>query len=358
MDLFELDDILRTIKLYIKSVQAMSGKLPFLISTLVVMVGIYLFSRWRHNKEKIGFKDAMRFLFPKEIFLHKSSIIDFKFSLLDPLIRHVLFSPALQIPISTYIFIKVQEYLILLFGDSGYQLNIHEHYPILFAVVFTILTALLKDLGFYFQHNLMHRVPFLWEFHKVHHSASVLTPFTDNRVHPMDLLSMPYFSGILLGTLQALLDFFLTSDLSMVSILGINALIFAYYSIGYNLRHSHIPLSFGWHLSHVFMSPSQHHVHHSKDEKHYDKNFGSVFSFWDWVFGTLYVSKKSEKFDYGLSDDHNNEYSTFWKMYLIPFKKNLRAGRVIQVLLLAGVIAFFAIVSWAAIFKSLSRVVF
>ena len=34
----------------------------------------------------------------------------------------------------------------------------------------------------------MHRIPALWEFHKVHHSAEVLTPITFYRSHPVDML--------------------------------------------------------------------------------------------------------------------------------------------------------------------------
>ena len=41
------------------------------------------------------------------------------------------------------------------------------------------------ELGYWFNHWLSHKVPLLWEFHKVHHNAEVLTPLTNFRVHPV-----------------------------------------------------------------------------------------------------------------------------------------------------------------------------
>src|SRR4029453_5732873 len=42
-----------------------------------------------------------------------------------------------------------------------------------------------RSLGYWFNHWLSHKVPLLWEFHKVHHNAEVLTPLTNFRVHPV-----------------------------------------------------------------------------------------------------------------------------------------------------------------------------
>ncbi len=49
----------------------------------------------------------------------------------------------------------------------------------------TVMLFLAYELGYWLNHYLSHRVPFLWEFHKVHHSATVLTPLTNFRVHPV-----------------------------------------------------------------------------------------------------------------------------------------------------------------------------
>jgi sterol desaturase/sphingolipid hydroxylase (fatty acid hydroxylase superfamily) len=68
------------------------------------------------------------------------------------------------------------------------------------------------------------------------------------------------------------------------------------------------------------MSPAQHHIHHSVEPKHYDKNFGYILSFWDWIFGTLYVPKGYEKLDFGLSDRESNLFNNPINLLVQPFK--------------------------------------
>lgn len=52
------------------------------------------------------------------------------------------------------------------------------------------------------------------------------------------------------------------------------------------------------------MSPAAHQIHHSTNPKHFDKNFGGAFAFWDWMFGTLHVPHdKREVHEVGLTDD-------------------------------------------------------
>ena len=339
---------------YTSALVSEANKTTYILSTLVVMIGIYLYFRKKSGKS-LSFKNAFSFLFPKKIYLHKSAIVGYKFFLIDPIVRLLFFNRALQIPISAFIFIKLQGLLVVWFGEPSYNLDIFETHPLLFSIGFGLLSLGLKELGFYFHHFLMHKVPFLWEFHKVHHSAEVLTPLTDWRNHPVDMLTMLYFSSIFLGVLQAFVDYFTQSHLTLVQIIGFNAVVFAYYSIAYHLRHTHLWLSFGWHLNHIFMSPSQHQLHHSVDTKHYDKNFGSALSLWDWAFGTLYVPKYSEKLTFGIGNDEEKEYSSVWALYYLPFKKNFNAGRMLPVLLLVGLLLFFVVLTWITIIKEVGQ---
>ena len=53
----------------------------------------------------------------------------------------------------------------------------------------TLTTAVLGDFAVFYFHLLQHRIPFLWELHKVHHSAEVLTPLTVYRLHPFAEIS-------------------------------------------------------------------------------------------------------------------------------------------------------------------------
>ena len=67
------------------------------------------------------------------------------------------------------------------------------------AVAFTLAGFVADDFTRYLVHLVMHRVPALWELHKVHHSAEVLTPFTLQRVHPLEGFFMAVRSTVTLG---------------------------------------------------------------------------------------------------------------------------------------------------------------
>ncbi|MDB9522701.1 sterol desaturase, partial [Dolichospermum circinale CS-1225] len=61
-------------------------------------------------------------------------------------------------------------------------------------------------------------------------------------------------------------------------------------------------------------------IHHSVEPKHYDKNFGYILSFWDWIFGTLYVPQSYEKLDFGLLDGESSLFNNPINLLVQPFK--------------------------------------
>jgi sterol desaturase/sphingolipid hydroxylase (fatty acid hydroxylase superfamily) len=52
----------------------------------------------------------------------------------------------------------------------------------------------------------------------------------------------------------------------------------------------------------VLVSPHMHQAHHSADAAQHDKNFATVFSLWDWMFGTLYLPAREERFRFGVDE--------------------------------------------------------
>ena len=77
-----------------------------------------------------------------------------------------------------------------------------------------IEVILLSDLFIYWGHRIQHRVPFLWRFHSIHHSAEHLDWLAAHREHPLDtvytmgLINLPAFLlGFPLETLTALIAF-------------------------------------------------------------------------------------------------------------------------------------------------------
>jgi sterol desaturase/sphingolipid hydroxylase (fatty acid hydroxylase superfamily) len=108
------------------------------------------------------------------------------------------------------------------------------------------------------------------------------------------------------------------ADTGVVTILGIHVFVFIYNAIG-NLRHSHVWLSYSPRLSYLFLSPAQHQFHHSTRPAHFGCNIGYSFALWDWLFGTIYVPAKEERFAMGLGDGSDAKYHGVVRMYVQPF---------------------------------------
>ena len=59
-------------------------------------------------------------------------------------------------------------------------------------------------------------------------------------------------------------------------------------------------------MEHFFISPAQHQVHHSTDEAHFNKNYGTWLAIWDWMGGSLYVTGQKETLRFGLGKEELN----------------------------------------------------
>lgn len=137
-----------------------------------------------------------------------------------------------------------------------------------------VIYLLVSDLLQWGVHNLLHRVPWLWQFHKVHHSAPHLDWIANFRFHWMELVvyrSLLYIPLLWLGGSPAPL------------------LAVAVFATAWgHFNHANLDLDIG-RLGYLFNSPRMHLWHHdASDEGGVAKNFAIVFSAWDWLFGTAY----------------------------------------------------------------------
>ena len=153
----------------------------------------------------------------------------------------------------------------------------------------TVCLFLAYELAYWLDHYLSHRIPLLWEFHKVHHTAEVLSPLTNFRVHPVDSLVFYNILGIFLGTTGGALSYLQLG--SPFAIGGANVILVAFVFVTVHLQHSHVWIAATGPLGRVILSPAHHQIHHSDNPIHFDKNFGSCLSLWDWLFGTLHVTR-------------------------------------------------------------------
>lgn len=288
----------------------------YLLSAFVIAAGSYLWFAAREEGERPDGvrKGMLGFIFDPEIWLHKSARQDYIFFLVNAVIYYGIIS---QLLIGGHIYFGVfAAGLEALFGTRSVPL--FEASVFSFAV-YTLIVVLAVDLAVYITHYLQHKVMSLWQFHKVHHSAEVLTPMTLYRMHPVDLLLTGLVSGALIGLALAGFVYLSGSAPTQMTIMNVNIVFFVFYLVGYNLRHSHIWVSYPRWLSYIFISPAQHQTHHSIAEKHHDRNFGLVFAFWDWMFGTLYVPRGYEKLEFGVAGPEPNPFRSVKDIYLKPF---------------------------------------
>jgi len=269
---------------------------------------------------------VLRFLFPREVYRHPSAILDYKLVVANhffaptALLSRLLLGPATVTTVAAL----TQAMLADRSGASGGA----RPWSTATLALFVLSTALVEDFTTYLVHALHHRWPLLWEFHKVHHSAEVLTPLTVYRKHPIYNFLSRSANIAIVGPFQGAFAYFFVGPADPITLFGANLVFSLFHLFGANLRHSHVWLPFGPRLSHVLISPAQHQIHHSKAPQHWDKNYGEVFALWDWMFGTLHVpGREREDLEFGVPGESSQEHGTLWRAYAVPFANCARLLR-------------------------------
>ena len=167
------------------------------------------------------------------------------------------------------------------------------------AVLFTLVLFILDDSTKYLLHRWLHTWPVLWCFHKVHHTAETLTPFTIYRTHPVEGVLFALRSTVVQAATLAVFVFFFGNRVELVTVYGANVILFAFNVAGSNLRHSHVRISYGRVLERLLISPAQHQIHHSTDPGHHNRNFGTVLALWDWIGGSLSLAERGQEIHFG-----------------------------------------------------------
>ena len=279
---------------------------------------------WRLDKKargrRVGPLKVLKALFPKRIFFHPSAKNDYKlFFINDGVLFFLTLSAIITPALFAEVFVQTFEALGITTGETESTL--------LSKIALTVLLVLAWDFGGTYAHYLKHKVPLLWEFHKVHHSAEVMTPITAMRRHPVDTLFGAMITTATLGTMLVIWTMVFGRAVEPFTIFGVFAGIYLWRLLGYNLRHSHVWISYGDFWNRIFISPAQHQVHHSTSPEHYDTNFGHIFSFWDSLFGTLYLPRHEERVKFGIEPDDMKEFETLRGLYFHPFVRCADAVR-------------------------------
>lgn len=157
-------------------------------------------------------------------------------------------------------------------------------------------------------HRMLHRVPWMWKFHKVHHSVKEMGFAAQFRFHFMETIiykSIQYIPLAMIGF--GIEQFFVIHMLAVF--------------IGH-LNHANVNWNYGK-LGYIFNNPNMHIWHHAKElppNHKYGMNYGLSLSIWDYLFGTAYIPESGRNIEIGFNGDENFP-KDFKNQLTYPFKK-------------------------------------
>jgi sterol desaturase/sphingolipid hydroxylase (fatty acid hydroxylase superfamily) len=161
----------------------------------------------------------------------------------------------------------------------------------------------------FFTHYLLHKVKFLWRFHKVHHSDTQVDVTTGTRHHPGDYIIRETFSLIAIVLMGMPFAYYIFYRILTV--------FFTY------LTHANLamPVLFEKSIGLVFVTPRMHKFHHHDVVPWTDSNYGNMFSFWDRIFGTM-VDGNANDIVYGVDVLDKEKADVLTYQFKAPFVKN------------------------------------
>ena len=257
------------------------------------------------------------FLFPRKIHAHPSSRLDLRLATFNAvLIGLGGLSFAIATPIVAVTLVDASGSLPAADATAGLWPGA--------GVALALVLFLIDDLCRYLLHLVHHKVPVLWPFHEVHHSAEVLSPLTFFRAHPVYFFVQTALISACSGVAQAAVAILAFGWIDPWVFYAATLPSLLYMLCGVHLRHSHVPLRYGRVAEWLLISPYLHQIHHSIDPAHRDRNFGEVLSIWDRLFGTLHLAHHDQPLAFGLTDDHGNRVQPYPGMtaaLFAPFAK-------------------------------------
>lgn len=197
---------------------------------------------------------------------------------------------------------------ILLVYDTvfGYRLL-----DLAFTPLTLFLLFILQDFLYYWFHRASHNIRWLWAAHVVHHSSETMnfsTAFRQSLMYPIAGMWLFWIPLVVLG-------FSPGSVLVMVAI-----------SLAYQFFiHTQTVQSLGW-LEWIVNTPRHHCLHHARNPRYIDNNFGGTLIIWDRLFGTYVEAIPEEPIRYGIRrpvHSHNPLVLTFheWHDMLADFQR-------------------------------------
>ncbi len=184
------------------------------------------------------------------------------------------------------------------------ETGIRGFFAALPLLVQVIAIMLFTDFVQYWVHRAFHRVPALWRFHAVHHSAKSMDWIAGARMHFIEIIVLRGLTAVPMFTL----------GFSPVAI-QIYLLIVYFYS-------AFIHANIGWNLKRLealVATPRFHHWHHGEEREAIDVNFAIHFPFLDRLFGTHHMPDGRWPTSYGI--EGHPVPQGYWRQFLYPFRR-------------------------------------
>lgn len=178
-----------------------------------------------------------------------------------------------------------------------------------------VLTLIIFDCLIYIQHVITHKINFLWQIHRVHHTDLEVDVTTGIRFHPLEIIfSMIYkiIAVLLLGPVAF--------AIILYEILLNGAALFTHSNVLLSSRLDSV-------LRVIFVTPDMHRIHHSVLRQETDSNFGNILSVWDKLFKTYRAAPAAgyDKMRLGLEEFSDPSFGKLIQLLKIPF---MTAGKL------------------------------
>jgi alkylglycerol monooxygenase len=168
------------------------------------------------------------------------------------------------------------------------------------GILLWVLAAVLWDFCYYWNHRLGHEISILWAAHAVHHQSEEYNLSTALRQTSSSFLfSWIFYVPLFLIGIPA--------DV-LVTVAAAN-LIYQFWV------HTRFVNRLGV-LDRIFVTPSNHRVHHAQNERYIDKNYGGIFVLWDRIFGTFAEESDDEPVIFGVRKPLAN-WNPFWANFQV-----------------------------------------
>jgi len=298
-----------------------SISLASLVCAFAVAAGFVVVKRLKADK-RVGPFLVLRALIPRKFVASPSGRADIGFFLFNTFAAGVLFGGAI---LSTH--------AVSLFAHDGLAHLFGAIRPIpapgwAVSAAMTLVLFLAYELGYWVDHYLKHRIPVLWEFHRVHHTAEHLSPLTNFRVHPVDSILFLNSLALFIGAAHGLMTWLLGAPAQALLLSGTNVLTLAFLFLLVHLQHSQIWIPTRGLLGRLIQSPAHHQLHHSMDPAHFNRNFGGNLSVFDWLFGTLLIPEAApQRLTFGVDAAGERPHS-MEGVVLTPFVRLWAMARV------------------------------